>query len=76
MSVVKATEKGQVVIPVAIRKKYCISKGTRVKIFDGDGKIILKPLFKEPVKEIRGIFKKGPSALNALMKDRKEELKN
>jgi len=73
MRVVQATEKGQVVIPVEIRKKYHISKGTKVVIFEKDGEIILKPLLKEPVKEARGVFKEGPSALKRLLEDRKEE---
>ncbi len=76
MRIVQATEKGQVVIPVEIRKKYHISKGTKVVIFEKDGEIILKPLLKEPVKEARGAFKEGPSALKTLMEDRKEEAGN
>jgi len=43
MSIVKATIKGQVVIPAEIRRKYHITKGTKVIIIDKDGEIILKP---------------------------------
>jgi AbrB family looped-hinge helix DNA binding protein len=75
MSVVKTTTKGQVVIPVEVREKYNISKGTKVVIIDRDGEIILKPLFKEPVKEARGRFKGGVSALKTLIEDRKKEAK-
>ena len=76
MSIVTATEKGQVVIPAQIRKRYHITKGTKVVILDKGGQIILKPLLKEPIKQARGIFKKGASALKTLMEDRKEEAKN
>ncbi len=76
MSIVTATEKGQVVIPAKIRKRYHITKGTKVIVFDNEGQIILKPLLKEPVKQARGIFKKGTSALKTLMEDRKEEAKH
>ncbi|OGL41361.1 MAG: hypothetical protein A2149_00585 [Candidatus Schekmanbacteria bacterium RBG_16_38_11] len=76
MPIVKTTEKGQVVIPAEIRKRYHITKGTKVIILDKDGQIILKPILKEPVKEARGIFKKGPSALKVLIQDRKEEANN
>ena len=76
MSIVTATGKGQVVIPAQIRKRYHITKGTKVVILDKGGQIVLKPLLKEPVKQARGIFKKGPSALKTLMEDRKEEAKN
>ena len=74
MRIVHTSEKGQVVIPVEIRKKYHISKGTKVVIFEKDGEIILKPLLKESVKEARGVFKEGPSALKRLMEDRKEKV--
>ena len=76
MSIVTTTEKGQVVIPAQIRKRYHITKGTKVVILDKGGQIVLKPLLKEPVKQARGIFKKGASALKTLMEDRKEEAKN
>ncbi|MEK6693629.1 MAG: AbrB/MazE/SpoVT family DNA-binding domain-containing protein [Nitrospirota bacterium] len=74
--VVKTTVKGQVVIPVEIRRKYHISRGTKVIIIDKDGEIILKPLLKNPVKEARGRFKQGHSALKSLIEDRKEEAGN
>ncbi|MBI3754193.1 MAG: AbrB/MazE/SpoVT family DNA-binding domain-containing protein [Deltaproteobacteria bacterium] len=76
MTIVRTTLKGQVVIPAEIRKKYHISKGTRVIVLDKDGDIILKPLLKEPVKEARGRFRTGASALKALVEDRKEEAKH
>ncbi len=76
MTVVKTTVKGQVVIPVEMRRKYHISKGTKVVIIDKDGEITLKPLLKNPVKEARGRFKQGPSALKILIEDRKEEAGN
>ncbi|MBI5234398.1 MAG: AbrB/MazE/SpoVT family DNA-binding domain-containing protein [Deltaproteobacteria bacterium] len=76
MTIVKATGKGQVIIPAEIRKKYNILKGTNVVILEREGEIIVKPAFREPVKEARGMFKKGASALKALMADRREESNN
>ena len=76
MSIVKATEKGQVVIPAQIRKKHNITKGTKVIIQEKDGQIILKPMLKEPVKQSRGMFKEGASALKILVADRIEEAKH
>jgi len=75
MAIVKTTGKGQVVIPANLRKKYRIVKGTKVKIEDGDGEIIVKPLLTDPVRNARGMFKKGKSALKALLVDRMEEAK-
>ncbi|MBI5286112.1 MAG: AbrB/MazE/SpoVT family DNA-binding domain-containing protein [Deltaproteobacteria bacterium] len=76
MSIVRTTVKGQVVIPAEIRRKYHITKGTKVVIIEKGGEIILKPLLKEPVKEARGRFKEGGSALKILLEDRREEAKH
>jgi len=75
MTIVTATEKGQVVIPADIRKKHRIVKGTKLAIFEKDDEIVIRLLFKEPVKEARGFFKEGKSALQTLVKDRREEAK-
>ena len=76
MSIVTATEKGQVVIPAKIRKRYHITKGTKVVVLDKGDQIVLKQLLQDTVKEARGIFKKGASALKILMEDRREDAEN
>ncbi|MCX7913116.1 MAG: AbrB/MazE/SpoVT family DNA-binding domain-containing protein [Thermodesulfovibrionales bacterium] len=74
MSIVKATGKGQVVIPIYLRKKYNIKKGSKVNIYEGEGGvIIIKPLPDEPIEATRGILKGKTSLTEALLKDRKEE---
>lgn len=75
MAIVKTTVKGQIVIPSELRKKYHISKGTRIKIMDRDGEIVIKPLMTNPVEEAKGIFKEGRSALEALLAGRAEDVK-
>ncbi len=75
MTIVKTTVKGQVVIPAKIRNKYHITSGTEVAVIDRNGEIVLKPLLKDPIKEGKGIFKGGSSALKALKNDRTEESK-
>jgi hypothetical protein len=44
-------------------------------IFEKGNEIIIRPLLREPVKDARGFFKEGKSALQELVKDRKEEAK-
>jgi AbrB family looped-hinge helix DNA binding protein len=73
MTIVTTTEKGQVVIPADIRKRHRIAKGTKLAIFEKGNEIIIKPLLREPVKDARGLFREGKSALQELVKDRKEE---
>ncbi|MEW6188571.1 MAG: AbrB/MazE/SpoVT family DNA-binding domain-containing protein [Actinomycetota bacterium] len=73
MAIVKATAKGQIVIPANLRKKYNIIKGTKVKIEDRNGEIVVKPLLRNPIRDARGMFQGGKSALKVLLSDRKEE---
>ncbi len=75
MAIVKNTVKGQTVKHSELRKKYHISKGTRIKIMDRDGEIVIKPLMTNPVEEAKGIFKEGKSALEALSAARAEDVK-
>ena len=73
MTIVTSTEKGQVVIPAEIRKRHHITKGTKLAIIEKDDEIIIRPLLADPVRQARGIFKEGKSALQVLIADRKEE---
>ncbi|MDP1809607.1 MAG: AbrB/MazE/SpoVT family DNA-binding domain-containing protein [Actinomycetota bacterium] len=75
MTIVRTTAKGQVVIPVEVRKKYHIVKGTKVKIEEKNGVIVIKPLLANPVKDAKGLFKAGNSALKVLIEDRQSEAK-
>lgn len=74
MFIAKTTEKGHVIIPAALRKKYHIKKGTRVAISEGEGNVILiKPIPDDPIEASRGMLKGKTSLVKALLKDRKEE---
>lgn len=72
-----ATEKGQVVIPAALRVKYGIKKGTKILIFDFDGEINLAPQTVEHRRKIianlRGSLK-GSGLLKAHMEGRAREI--
>lgn len=73
MTVVKTTVKGQIIIPAPLRRKYGIRKGSRVKVFDRAGEIIVRPLPDRPIQQGRGMFQGGKSALKELLRDRAEE---
>ena len=75
MNVVKATVKGQVLIPASLRRKYHIGKGTPLRIYGGKNRIILEPVIRDPVEEGRGILKTKGRILKALIEDRKREAK-
>ena len=69
-----ATTKGQIVIPVALRKKYGITEGTRIVITDNGKEIILRPITREYLKSLRGSLK-GSGALEVLMEERQKDKK-
>ena len=69
-----ATVKGQIVIPVDLRRKYGITAGTKISITDNGEAIILKPVNEESLKRLQGVLK-GKGVLKALMEERLEDAK-
>jgi AbrB family looped-hinge helix DNA binding protein len=67
-----ATVKGQVVIPAALRKKYGIKPGTKLRVYEGNGGIILQPITLEYIKRVRGSLE-GSGAMKILKEERKRE---
>lgn len=54
-----ATVKGQVVIPSSVRRKLGIKTGTRIQVEldEANARIILKPITREYIHSLRGMFK-------------------
>jgi AbrB family looped-hinge helix DNA binding protein len=76
MNIAKATVKGQIIIPVELRKKFNIKKGTRIAIEEGQGQVILlRPLPDDPISASRGMLKGKTSLIRALLEDRREEIR-
>ena len=75
MSIVTTTIKGQIVIPAGLRKKFGISKGTPVNIYEHNNRIIIEPVHEDPIREGKGMLKTKGRVLKRLMTDRKEEAK-
>ena len=70
---VTVTSKGQLVIPARLRRRFGIRKGTLVCFLEEDGRLILQPVTPEFIRGLRGSLKGEPSALKALLEDRKRE---
>lgn len=66
------TVKGQIVIPIELRRKYGIVEGTRIAIADNGREIILRPITREYLKGLRGSLK-GSGALEVLMQERRKD---
>ena len=67
------TIKGQVVIPVKIRRKYGIKNGIKVAFIEQEGKIIMQPLDKNYFNNLAGILGEKGKMLKSLMEDKKKE---
>jgi AbrB family looped-hinge helix DNA binding protein len=73
MVVVTSTVKGQIVIPAPLRKKFKISKGTRVYVYDDGERIIVEPVQDDPVISGKGMLKTNGRVLRSLITDREKE---
>ena len=67
------TTKGQLVIPARLRRRFGIKKGTRVTFVEDAGRIIVQPVTREFIRGLRGSLQGEPSALAALLEERKRE---
>ncbi|MGB9716990.1 MAG: AbrB/MazE/SpoVT family DNA-binding domain-containing protein [Thermoproteota archaeon] len=65
------TEKGTVTIPVELRKKYKLGKGSRVKFVDTDEGILLVPVL--PLEELFGVDKNFKKTVYQMIKELQEE---
>lgn len=57
---VRFTTKGQVVIPLRLRKQFHIEDGTRAIIQATEDGILLKPVTAVSIRRLRGILKRSP----------------
>lgn len=64
--------KGQVVIPRRLRKEFEIEEGTKARVYEENGHIVLKPITSKFIKSLRGSLK-GTKAMQVFMAERKRE---
>ena len=67
------TIKGQIVVPVKIRRKFGIKKGTRIAFVEQNGKLMIQPLDKSYFESLSGILGTKGKMLKSLMEDKKRE---
>ena len=71
------TSKGQLVIPVELRRKHKIQAGTRVKFLEDQfGRIVLQPITEEYIDRCMGLLADGPDLLALWEKEHREEGKH
>ena len=54
------SSKGQVIIPVEVRERYGLKKGTPATWTEEKGRLILTPITAQRIREIRGFLKPEP----------------
>lgn len=69
-----ATSKGQIVIPVSLRKKYGIKAGTRIIVSDSGDSIRLTPVTDQYLRTLQGSFS-GKGLLKTLLEERANDTK-
>lgn len=72
------SSKGQVVIPAELRAQFGLEKGTPATWTEEQGRLVLTPLTKQRLREIRGFLKPKPgepSMFDDLFAERERERK-
>ncbi len=67
------TSKGQIVIPVKIRRKYGMKNGTKVAFIEQGDKLIVQPLDKDYFNKLAGILDEKGKMLKSLMEEKRKE---
>lgn len=67
------TVKGQIVVPVNIRRKFGIKKGMKIAFIEQEGKLIIRPLDKSYFESLAGILGTEGKILKSLKGDKKRE---
>ena len=70
---VTVSEKGWVVIPANLRKKYRLTPGVAVQVVDYGGVLALVPRLDDPVGQAAGLLKSTKSLTRALLADHRRE---
>jgi len=73
MTVMTISQKGWVVIPAELRKKYGLTPGTRIQMVDYGGGITIVPLLENPAREAFGMFAGKTSLTQALLAERAKD---
>jgi AbrB family looped-hinge helix DNA binding protein len=71
---VKLSQKGWLVIPASLRKKYGLKPGANLQVVDYGGVLAIVPTFKDPVKQGAGMLKGEDSLTQAVVQDHRQEL--
>lgn len=70
MEMATVTSKGQLVIPIRLRRRYGIKAGTKIRFIERGKEIVLQPLTPAYIRSLRGVLKDYPSLTRDLLEER------
>ena len=70
---VRASTKGQIVLPAELRRKYHVGAGSRFQVVDAGTHISLFPVSDDPIQDFRGLLREGTSLSAALLDERRRD---
>jgi AbrB family looped-hinge helix DNA binding protein len=73
--VLTISNKGWVVIPAELRKKYSLKPGSEVTLVDYGGVLAIIPALKNPTNQAAGMLKGGESLTKSLLAEHNKERK-
>ena len=73
METAYVTSKGQLVIPVRLRKRFGIKPGTKVCFIERDHEILFQPVTKEYIRGVCGMLKSETSVTQDLLEERTKD---
>lgn len=66
MNYTTVSTKGAVVIPANLRRQYGLTPGSKVAIFEDNGRVQILPLSDDPVRSLRGCLKTQETTMEML----------
>lgn len=73
---IKVSNKGWVVIPSELRRRYHLKPGAEVQIVDYGGVLAIVPVKENPIEESAGMLAGGTSLTQSLLDDHQQELES
>ena len=73
MTVLTISQKGWVVIPAELRRKYDLRPGTLVQLVDYGGVLAIVPVLEDSIAEAAGMVRGSSSLTKRLIADHREE---
>jgi AbrB family looped-hinge helix DNA binding protein len=66
--------KGQLVVPVELRRKHGIQAGTKVKFLEDEfGRIVVQPITEDYIDRVKGCLANGPDLLGKWTREHRDE---